>query len=87
MEVPFLLTKPRLTGRQIYRQNVATFTAEDYYRISFYNDFLSHAVAELDERFYRSPLNGVGLLLHLLPCQCCKSKDNDGEDLLVIAEF
>jgi len=40
-----LLMKPRLTGRQIYRQNVATSTAEDYYRISFYNDFLSHVVA------------------------------------------
>ena len=34
-------------------------------------------------------MNGVGLL-HLLPCECCKSKDNDGEipeDLLVTAEF
>jgi len=82
----FLLMKPRLTGRQM---NVATSTAEDYYRISFYNDFLSHVVAELKERFISSPLNGVGLL-HLLPCECCKSKDNDGEipeDLLVTAEF
>ena len=42
----------RLTGRQIHRQNVATSTAEEYYRISFYNDFLSHVVVELKERFH-----------------------------------
>jgi len=85
----FTLTKPRLTGRQIYRHNVVTSTAEEYYRISFYNDFLSHVVAELKERFISNPLNGVGLL-HLLPCECCKSKDKDDEtpeDLRRTAEF
>jgi len=76
----------RLTGRdRMLPHLLQKITTEFHFTI----DFLSHVVAELKERFISSPLNGVGLL-HLLPCECCKSKDNDGEipeDLLVTAEF
>ena len=60
-------------------------TTEFHFTMTFFLMWLP----ELKERFISSPLNGVGLL-HLLLCECCKSKDNDGEipeDLLVTAEF
>ena len=51
--------------------------------------FFLMLLLSLKERFISSPLNGVGLL-HLLPCECCRSKDQDGdipEDLRMTAEF
>ena len=38
----FLLCKPRLTGRQVHRSNLPSSTTEDYYRITLYEEFLSH---------------------------------------------
>ena len=35
----FELSKPRTVGRQSHRSNVDVTTAEDYYRISHYNEF------------------------------------------------
>jgi len=36
----FQLTMPRLSGRQLHRSNPPSSTAEDYYRISIYDEFL-----------------------------------------------
>ena len=47
----FELTKPRHASRQIHRSNPPSSTAEDYYRISIYDENLTHVVAELEERF------------------------------------
>ena len=37
----FELRKPRTVGRQSHKSNVDVTTAEDYYRIAHYNEFLS----------------------------------------------
>lgn len=50
-------------------------TAEQYYRITLFNKFLSHVVSELQQRFSDSTFCGLGLL-HLLPSQCCKSNEH-----------
>ena len=42
------LSKLRTVGCQSHRSNVDVTTAEDYYRISHYNEFLSHVIAELN---------------------------------------
>ena len=47
----FSFTQPRVVGRQIHRNNIQTSSVEDYYRISLYNDFISHVVSELQSRF------------------------------------
>ena len=66
----FELSKPRVNRRQVYRSNVEATGSEEYYRITLYHEFMSHALSQLKERFLLdSPLHGLGLL-HLLPNQC-----------------
>ena len=54
-----VLTALRLSGRQVhcYDSNPPSSTPEEYYRITLYDEFLSHAISELEERFVnnRSP--------------------------------
>lgn len=76
----FELKQPRITGLQTHQNNLQADTTEEYYRITIFNEFLSHTIVELDERFinHSSPITGV---LHLLPRQCC-SIDSDPESPL-----
>ena len=62
----FELNQPRVVRRQVHRSNVGATSAVDYFRITYYNEFLSHVVAELQIRFNSNAAHGVGLL-HLLP--------------------
>ena len=62
------LKKPRISGRQVHRSNIEA-TTESYYRITNFNEFLSHVIMELRQRFMDTPPHGVGLL-HLLPSKC-----------------
>ncbi len=67
----FELEKPRTTGsRQLYRNNQPSSTAKDYFRISLYDEFLSHAIANLESRFIENPAHCIALgLLQLLPSE------------------
>ena len=67
----FELKCPRLTPRQTHRDNVPASSAEEYFRITLYNEFLSHLIEEVEERFTRlsTPIYTIGLL-QLLPSQC-----------------
>ena len=60
---------PRLNARQAHRDNVQAESVEEYYRITLYNEILSHIIAELEERFTNSPTHTIGLL-RLLPSKC-----------------
>ena len=62
----FELTMPRINCRQTQRSNVQVSTAEQYYHITLYDEFLSHVIADLEEHFVKSPPQCIGLL-HLLP--------------------
>ena len=76
----FELTTPRISGRQRHRSNPPSSTAEEYYRITLYDQFLSHVVSELEERFVNNPSHNMTIgLLHLLPSECIKL----GDDVLV----
>ena len=67
----FQLTTPRLSGRQAHRSNPSSTTPEEYYRICLYNEFLSHVVAELEERFVNNPSQDIVTgLLYLVPSEC-----------------
>ncbi len=70
----FELKQPRVSARQTHRDNVPASSAEEYFRITLYNEFVSHLIEELEERFTRlsTPINTVGLL-QLLPSQCTAS--------------
>ena len=69
----FELTTPRLSGRQRHRSNPPSSTPEEYYRITLYDEFLSHVVSELEERFVNNPSHSITIgLLHLLPSECIK---------------
>ena len=57
-----LLSKPRTNARQTQRSNVQASTAEQYFRITLYNEFLAHVVAELDDRFIDTHPECVGLM-------------------------
>ena len=72
----YLLSLPRITGRQSYRGNPSVSSPEDYYRITLYNEFLSQVIAELEKRFVDSPMHGIGIL-NLLPGECCKCEVTD----------
>ena len=74
----FVLSKPRLAGRQTHRSNPPSSTAEDYYRITLYDEFLSHVIAELEDRFLNNPSHRIALgLLYLLPNECASLEDGD----------
>ena len=86
----FELKQPRICGWQTHWNNLQADTPEQYYRITFFNEFLSHTIAELDERFINHPPPIIGLL-RLLPRQCC-STDSEPEnplpeELVNAAEF
>lgn len=86
----FQLTTPRLSGRQIHRNNPPSSTPEDYYRICLYDEFLSHVVAELEERFVNNPSQSVVIgLLYLVPSECVRLGDEAGipEDLARAVEL
>ena len=69
----FELTTPRLSGRQRHRSNPPSSTPEEYYRITLYDEILSHVVSELEERFVNNPSHSITIgLLHLLPSECIK---------------
>ena len=87
----FELKLPRLSSRQAHRDNVPASSAEEYFRISLYNEFVSHLIEELEERFTRlsTPINTIGLL-QLLPSQCTTRTSTDPEipeELSTAAEF
>ena len=80
----FELSTPRLSKRQSHRANPDSQTTEDYYRATLLNEFLSHVVSELQQRFLDSPLCGLGLL-HLLPSECISAAEVSGnhEDIVI----
>ena len=64
----FELKQPRTTHRQVHRDNVPASSPEEYFRITLFNEFVSHIVAELEARFAsRSHSSG---LLQLMPNKC-----------------
>lgn len=72
----FEIKLPRINKRQTHRANIPTASPEDYYRVSLYNEFLSHVVSELKERFCDKPVHTIGLL-ELLPSKCVKRQIED----------
>ena len=64
------MPNPQVIGNQIHRNNIQTTCAEEYYRITLYNELHPHVIVELLERFIEKSIHGIGLL-HLLPSQCC----------------
>ena len=73
------LTRPRLNARQAHRANVTVQSVEEYFRITLYNEFLSHIVTELEQRFSSSQHQTLGLL-QLLPELCSSREDTDIPD-------
>eukprot|EP00118_Oscarella_pearsei_P020405 m.220984 g.220984 ORF g.220984 m.220984 type:complete len:248 (+) comp39951_c2_seq40:696-1439(+) len=71
----YRLTMPRIARSQLHRSNIETDSLETYYRVSLYNEFLSHCVRELQERLLDNSSHFTGLL-HLLPLHCV-SLDGD----------
>lgn len=72
----------------MYRDNIQASSAEEYYRISYYNEFISHVISDLQDRFIENPFHGVGLL-YLLPTECCSNnpEDNVPKALLQAVHF
>lgn len=62
---------PRTTGRQTYRSNPGVTSPKDYYRITLFDEFVSHVVAQLQERFVDNPAHSTtNGLMHLIPQKC-----------------
>ena len=51
----FEIKKPRTTGRQAHRSNPDVESAEDFFRITLFDEFVSHVVSELQDRFVNKP--------------------------------
>ena len=74
----FELCRPRIVGRQVHRSNPEISSPEDYFRITLYDEFLSHVVSELQSRFVDNPAHDIALgLLYLLPSECINVKQED----------
>ena len=69
----FELSTPRIVGWQVHRNNPETSSPEDYFRITLFNDFLSHVISQLEDRFANNPAHSIALgLLCLLPSECVR---------------
>ena len=73
----FELKQPRLNARQVHRFNVQAASAEEYFKISLFNEYFSHLISELEARFTNNPaaVHTTGLL-ELLPEECIKRATN-----------
>ena len=58
--------------QQAHRSNNETSSPEEYYRVFTYNEFLSHVICELEERFAESSLQAHGFL-YFIPSVCTPS--------------
>ena len=65
-EDEFVFVTPRLAGHQSHRGNPPSSTAEDYYRITLYNEFLSHVIAELEDKFHNNSSHIIAGLLYVV---------------------
>ena len=81
----FELTRPRIARRQSHRNNTETSSAEEYFCVTLYNEFLSHVTREIEDRFSgnQSLVHG---LLHLVPSKVA-SHDGFPETLSQAAEY
>ena len=73
----FELSKPRIARRQTNRDNHDVEGAEDHFHVTIYNEFISHVVNEVLERFDNNPAKDATLgLLCLLPRKCICFEDD-----------
>ena len=63
--------------RQSHSHNVEASTPEDYYRIAYYNEFLSHVISQIQEQFSTDSTH----ILQLLPSQCCDNNVHTTTDI------
>ena len=57
--------------RQAHQSNPATSSPEEHFRITLFNEFLSHVISQLQDRFVDNPAHSIALgLLCLLPSKC-----------------
>ncbi|XP_062512799.1 52 kDa repressor of the inhibitor of the protein kinase-like [Corticium candelabrum] len=77
----FVLTKPCIARRQSHRSNIETCNAEQYYGVTMYNEFLSHVIRELDNRFSGNQYLVHGLL-HLVPSKVASESHDDFPETL-----
>ena len=60
-----------MTLNSQHRDNTPASSTEDYYRITLYDEFLSHVVAEMKARFVNNPAHKLAIgVLYLLPTKC-----------------
>ena len=79
------LCKLRITGRQMHYSNPLS-NPEDYYRITLYDEFLSHIICELQTRFMENPAHEIALgLLYLLPSEAV-NPDEDNSYLVELVK-
>ena len=71
------------------KYTIATSTPEEYYRICLYNEFLSHVLAELEERFVNPSFSVTLGLFNLVPTECVRLGfvGSIPEDLAKAVEF
>ena len=69
----FGLSKHRVTGRQAHRDDTPASSTKDYYRVTLYNEFLSHVISEIEVMFVEHPAHKLALgLLFFSPYQVCE---------------
>jgi hypothetical protein len=73
----FKLKQPRTSRQQVHRNNVPSASTEAYFRISLYNEFLSHVVLDLQDRFSSEVTSHATGLLHVMPVECIKGNTTD----------
>ena len=74
----FELITPRIiAGRQAHQSNPATASPEDYFRKTLFDEFLSHIISQLQDRFVNNPSHSIALgLLRLLLSECIQAESD-----------
>ena len=57
----FELSTPRIVSRQAHRSIPATSSPKEYFRITLFNEFLSHVISQLQYRGVDKPAHSIAL--------------------------
>ena len=84
----FELSRPRIVRHQMHGSNPETFSPKEHYRVTLYDEFLSHVIRELLERIMKFSSHG-SVLLYLLPRESLsvEVEDDIPRELAEVADF
>lgn len=84
-EIDVSIRLPRISHRQVHRDNYNAHSPEEYYKLSVFTPFVDHFILHLEERFLKHK-NLLAKIQHILPkfiVDVDENKLNDTVDVIL----